>query len=109
MLIRLPFLRGLLTRVFFLPYTCHVVVFCLFLLFLLLFVFLFLVYLFLFCVSSVSLPGNDVLCWLLSCTFSYCLLSLFFPKYVLGFVWFGPVYLVTTAGFVAEQSMRDTK
>ena len=39
LLIGLPILRGLLTRVFFLPYTYHVVVFCLFLLFLLLLLF----------------------------------------------------------------------
>ena len=47
---------------FFLPYAYHVlmVVFRLSLLFILLFVFLFLVYLFLFCVSSVSLPGDNV-------------------------------------------------
>ena len=63
LLIGLPFLRGLLTRMFLLPRAYHVVVFCLFLLLLLLFVFLFLVnYYLLFCVSSVTLPRDDVLC-----------------------------------------------
>ena len=80
LLIGLPFLGDLLTRLFFLPYAYHVVVFCLFLLFIFLFVLLFLaVYLFLFCVSSVSLPGDDVLCRLLSCPFpSVCFLCFFF-------------------------------
>ena len=90
---------------FFLPYADHVVVFYLFLLFVLLFVFLFLVYLFLFCVSSVSLPGDDVLCWLLSCPSSSVCFPFFLSGYVQGLVWFGSVYLVTTARFVADQSM----
>ena len=47
---------------------------------------------------------DDVLCWLLSCPFS-CLLSLLFSERVPGLVWFGSVYLVTTAGFVAIQLM----
>ena len=37
---------------------------------------------------------------------SFCLLSLFFfSKHVPGLIWSGSVYLVTTAGFVADQSM----
>ena len=57
LLIGLPYLRGLPTRVFFLPYAYRVVVFCLFLI-LLLFVFLFRVNY----VSSVILPSEDVFC-----------------------------------------------
>ena len=79
---------GLLTRMYFLPYAYHVVVFCLSLLFILLFVFLFLVYLFLFCASSVSLPGVDVLCWLLSCPFSSVCFPIFLSRNVPGLVWF---------------------
>ena len=46
---------------------------------------------------------DDVLCWLLSCPFSYvCFLCL--PP-ISGLIWFGSVYLVTTAGFVADQLM----
>ena len=96
---------GLLTRMFFLPCTYHVVVFCLSLLFILLFVFLFLVYLFLFCVSSVSLPGDNLLCWLLSCPLSSVCFSFFLSGYGPGLVWFVSVYLVTMAKFVADQSM----
>ena len=84
LLIGLPFLRSLLTRMFFLPYAfiMYVFVFCMFLLFSLLFVFLFLfAYLFLFLVSFVSLPGNDVICWLLSCPFpSVWFLCFFSPN-----------------------------
>ena len=73
-LIGLPFLRGLPTRVFFLPYAYRVVVFCLFLI-LLLFVFLFRVNY----VSSVILPSEDVLCYQISCPFSsVCLPCVFF-------------------------------
>ena len=81
-------MRRLLTRMLFLPNAYHVVVFCMFLLFLLLFVlmFLFLVYLFLLCAYFVSLPGEDVLCCLLSCL---CLLSLlFFSECLFGLIWF---------------------
>ena len=44
---------------------------------------------------------DDVLCWLLSCPFS----SVCFPYLppISGLIWFGSVYLVTTAGFVADQ------
>ena len=75
------FLRSLLRGVFFLPHAYYVVVFYLFLLFLLSFLFLFLVYLIFLhvFVSSVSLPGDDVLCWLFSCLFpSVCFSQLFF-------------------------------
>ena len=46
---------------------------------------------------------DDVLCWLLSCPFS----SVCFPclSPIPGLIWFGSVYLVTTAGFVADQLM----
>ena len=46
---------------------------------------------------------DDVLCWLLSCPFS----SVCFPYLspFSGLIWFGSVYLVTTAGFVADQLM----
>ena len=50
--------------------------------------------------SSVSLPGDNVLCRLLPCP----LPSLCFPSdRIPGLVWFGSVYFVTTAGFVADQ------
>ena len=46
---------------------------------------------------------DDVLCWLLFCPFS----SVCFPCLppIPGLIWFGSVYLVTTAGFVADQLM----
>ena len=46
---------------------------------------------------------DDVLCWLLCCPFS----SVCFPCLppIPGLIWFGSVYLVTTAGFVADQLM----
>ena len=90
---------------FFLPYAYHVVVFCLSLLFILLFVFLFLVY-FLFFVSLLcpSLATMSLLATFLPVFF--CLLSIFLKSgYVPGSVWFGSIYLVTTARFVADQSM----
>ena len=81
LLLRLHFLRSLLTRMVFLPYAYHVVVFCLFLLLLLWFVFVFLVlHLFLFFVSSVSIPSGDVLCWLLSCPFPFVWFPCFFLR-----------------------------
>ena len=48
---------------------------------------------------------DDVLCWLLSCPFS----SLCFPclSPIPGLIWFGSVYLVTTAGFVADKLMCE--
>ena len=61
LLIGLPLLRSLLTRMFFLPYAYHVVVFSLFLVFFFVFVFLFLVYLFLIHFSFVSVPGDEFL------------------------------------------------
>ena len=76
-------------RMFFLPYAYHVVVFCLFLMFLFfLCVFLFLVCLFFNLCLFVSLPGDDVLCWLFSCPFSsVCFPFFFFLDMFL--VWFG--------------------
>ena len=69
----------------------------------LLFVFLFLqlVCIFLFFVS----PGDDVLRWLLSLSVPLCLLSslIFFSERFPGLIWFGSVYLVITAGFVADR------
>ena len=53
------------------------IAFCLVLLFVLLLMFMFLVEILLF-LSSVSLPGDDALCWLFSCPFFFCLLSLLF-------------------------------
>ena len=46
---------------------------------------------------------DDVLCCLLSCPFS----SVCFPclSPISGLIWFGFVYLVTTAGFEADQLM----
>ena len=44
--------------------------------------------------------GDDVLCWLLSVSVFFCLLSLLFSPNV-----FGSVYLVTTAGFVTDKLM----
>ena len=77
--------------------------------FVVLFVFVFLVYVFyFFCLFCVPLPswsgdhdGDHVLRRLLSCPFSS---AVCFPERVPGFIWFGSVYLVTTAGgFVADQ------
>ena len=46
---------------------------------------------------------DDALCWLLSCPFP----SVCFPclSPISGSIWFDSVYLVTTAGFVADQLM----
>ena len=46
---------------------------------------------------------DEVLCWLLSCPLS----SVCFPclSPIPDLIWFGSVYLVTTAGFVADQLM----
>ena len=72
---------------------------------------LFIFLLFVFCFlafSSESLPGDDVLCRLLSRQLSYiCLLPCLFvlfrflPSIVIvpGLLWFGSAYLVTKAGF----------
>ena len=46
---------------------------------------------------------DDVLCWLLSCPFSFVCFPCLSP--ISGLIWFGSVYLVTTAGFVADQLM----
>ena len=68
LLIGLPFLRILLTRMFFLPYAYDVLVF-LFVSSVFAFVCVFVPCLFIYFVfvSSVSLPGDDILCRLLSC------------------------------------------
>ena len=83
------------------------VAFCLFLLFMLLFVSVFLVDRFCFFVSSVSLPARRPRCPLLDIFLSdvSCLLSLLFSERIPGLIWFGSVYLTTTAGFVANQLM----
>ena len=53
-------------------------------------------------VSSVSLPGDDVLCWLLQLSVLFCLLPLlFFSDRDPDLVGLGIVYLVTTTRFVA--------
>ena len=39
----------------------------------------------------------------------FCLLSLLFSERVPGLIWFGSVYLMTTAGFVADQLMWGQK
>ena len=59
--------------------------------------------LFFFFFSSFFVYRDDVLCWILSCPFS----SVCFPclSPISGLIWFGSVYLVTTAGFVADQLM----
>ena len=36
-------------------------------------------------------------------TVLFCVLSLVISERIPGVIWFGPVYLVTTAGFVADQ------
>ena len=76
---------------FFLPYAYHVAVFCLFLVFLLFFVFISVSCLFLFNLYLfVFLPGDDVLCWVFSCSFSsVCFPFFFFLDMFL--VWFGLV------------------
>ena len=48
---------------------------------------------------------DDVLCWLLPCpSFSVCFPCL---SPTPGLIWFGSIYLVTTAGFEADQLMRE--
>ena len=48
---------------------------------------------------------EDALCWLLPCqSFSVCFPCL---SLIPSLIWFGSVYLVTTAGFVADQLMRE--
>ena len=46
---------------------------------------------------------DDVICWLLSCPFSSVCFSCLSP--IPDLIWFGSVYLVTTARFVADQLM----
>ena len=69
------------------------------------FCFLFFIqYFFYLLASPVFLHGDDVFCRLLSCPLSFCLFSLFYSLTVFP-IWFA--YLVTTAGFVADQLMCD--
>ena len=86
LLIGLPFLRSLLRRMFFLPYMYLVVAFYFFCCFALVCCYFNLFYIF-----SVSVPGDDVLRWLLSCPFS----SVCFPFFYflrtcspINLVWF---------------------
>ena len=82
------------------------VAFCLFLMFVLCLRFPFLAALFLLFVSSVSLPAwrrCPLLATILPVVFH--LFSLLFSERILGLIWFGSVYLETTAGFVADQLM----
>ena len=52
------------------------------------------------------LPGDDVLCWLLLLSVSFCVFSLLlFTERVSSLVSFGSVYLVTTTRFKADQLM----
>ena len=64
--------------------------------------FLLFVILFVFSVSCLS-RRCSLLATFLSVLF--CLLSLFISERIPDLIWFGPVYLVTTAGFVADQLM----
>ena len=96
-LMALSFLRSLLRSV------C-VVVFRLFLLFVLSFVFVFLVDIHLYILSllcpflaMMSFAGN------LLVYFFYLISLHFFSEHVHGLIWFGSVYFVTTAEFVADQ------
>ena len=84
----------------------YVVAFCLFLLLVLFLCFCvsliyFYFYFCLLCAPSwrrCPLLGNSL-------SVVFCLLSLLFSERVSGLIWFGSVYLVTTAGFVADQLM----
>ena len=59
----------------------------------------------LFFVSYVSLPGDDVLSWPLSCPFLLSFPAIFFSEIVSVLICFGSVYLVTTIVIVADQLM----
>ena len=105
LLIRLPFLRSLLKRMFFLTYAYYVVALSLFLL--VLFVSLLLVF-FLFVCLFFVLSWRRCLRNLLSCPFpSVCFPCFISPNRVPGLICFGSVYLVTTARFVVDQFMRN--
>ena len=61
-----------------------------------------------------SLPVDDAVSWLISCPLSslcfscvFLFVFLFYSETVPGLIWSGSVYLVTTAGFVEDQLMRD--
>ena len=64
---------------------------------------LFVIFVRVFCFLFVC--RDDVLCWLLSCPFSSVCFSPLISERISGLIWFGSVYLVTTAGFVADQLM----
>ena len=87
-LIGLPLLRSLLRSVF-----------CAYSLFLLLFAMLFV-----FSVYCLSRRCPVLATFLLVLL---CLISLLISKRIPGMIWLGSVYLVTTAGFVADQLIRD--
>ena len=91
---------------FFLPYAYFVVVFCLFILFLFVFVLLFLVA-YLFYVSSLLCPflGTISFAGYLLVRLLLSAFPAFFSERVPGLIWFGSVYLVTTAVFLADQLM----
>ena len=107
LLIRLAFLRSLVTtRMFFLPYAYYVVVFCLF------FCFCFCLS---FCFLFIYFYFTSPLCpFLAMMSFAgYFLVRFILSTFFLGFLhltclWFDLVdsaYLMTTAGFVADQLM----
>ena len=54
------------------------------------------------CVATMSFAGYSLVRCLLS-----AFPATFFSERVPGLIWFGSVYLVTTAGFAADQLMRD--
>ena len=58
----------------------------------------------LFVFSIFFIYRDDVLCWLLSCR-SLLSASPAIPERFPGLIWFHSVYLVTTAGLVADQLM----
>ena len=104
--IGLSFLCSLLRSMFFLPY---VRVLCGWLLFgsiVFAFVCVFVSCCLFVFISSASLPGDDIFCWLLSSPFpSVCFPCFFFSECVPVLIWFGSVYLGTTARFIMDQSM----
>ena len=90
-----PLLHSLLRRVFFLPYAIYIPSICL------------------LCVSFASIFLICSSCfYLFMCpflakmSFADYFPAFFFSDRVPGWFWFGSVYLVTTAGFVADQLMR---
>ena len=59
----------------------------------------------LFVFSIFFVYRDDVLCWLLSCCFSSVCFPCLSRNVFSGLIWFGSVYLVSMAGFVADQLM----